>query len=649
MSDNQLGRQFSRVARAVFQSSTFLGLAMIGLLWLGLTGYRMSEQSAAQESAIQNTGNLARAFEMQLTTAIGEIDNRLLAAREAYYGARDTFDMSKEFTARELSGGPAFAAAQVDGDGIVKSMAGGTIVGRIDVGDSAAFLFHKSNEGDTVFISKPVRGRVTNKWSIHISRRLLRPDGTFDGFLSIAADPYHFVRLYDSIELGIDGYVAIIGADQAFRAVGGHTLDVLGKTFRDATFDDMTRERSGWAMSNSEWSDGIRRLVSYRTLKDYPLTIAVALSQRTMLIGVNRSQQAHTLVASLITLLILIACGLGVSARLRLHQTQAQLSQKNIWFEATLNNMVQGVCLFDASKRILVANRRYADLYKLDPDQIRPGTSLRDILEIRLRAGTYEGPEPEAYIRDQIQEPREIQKQPDGRYIEIVREQLADGGWVTTHEDVTERQANESRITHMALHDALTGAANRLLLHDRVEAAFARLQRDGEMFALILIDLDHFKNVNDTHGHAAGDLLLKTVVTRLQTCVRDTDTLARLGGDEFAILQSAIASPDDVKTLAGRIMTAMSEPVMAEGGPIVPGVSAGIAIAPWDGSSIDAMFDAADVALYRAKELGRGRYCLFASFEDLANSQVSSLRKILPAPDADENAHLDARKPARRA
>jgi diguanylate cyclase (GGDEF)-like protein len=211
---------------------------------------------------------------------------------------------------------------------------------------------------------------------------------------------------------------------------------------------------------------------------------------------------------------------------------------------------------------------------------------------------------------------------------------LDDGGFVTTYMDITERRRSEEKIAHMALHDALTGLANRVLLGDKLEHALARVKR-GEMVAVHLLDLDHFKNVNDTLGHPAGDKLLRDAADRLRALVRETDTIARMGGDEFAIVQVTIGQPSDATALAHRVIESVSRPYELEGRQVVIGTSVGIAVGPVDGLSSDQLMRNADLALYRAKGDGRGTYRFFEADMDVQMQERRALeydlRKALAA------------------
>jgi diguanylate cyclase (GGDEF)-like protein/PAS domain S-box-containing protein len=177
--------------------------------------------------------------------------------------------------------------------------------------------------------------------------------------------------------------------------------------------------------------------------------------------------------------------------------------------------------------------------------------------------------------------------------------------------DVTEQRRAEARIAHMAHHDALTGLPNRVLFHERLDEALLRLRRQDEKLAIHYLDLDQFKNVNDTLGHPVGDLLLKAVADRLRLCLRESDMVARFGGDEFAVLQMGLAGAYEASDLADRIVNLMSEPFDIDGQQVVIGASAGIAFAPNDGDCTDLLVRNADMALYEAKE----ESCIFRFFE----------------------------------
>jgi diguanylate cyclase (GGDEF)-like protein len=202
---------------------------------------------------------------------------------------------------------------------------------------------------------------------------------------------------------------------------------------------------------------------------------------------------------------------------------------------------------------------------------------------------------------------------------------MADGGWVATYEDITERRRAEAQIAYMAHHDSLTDLANRVLFREHVEQALARARRYDEGFAVICLDLDRFKDVNDTLGHPVGDMLLKAVADRLRGCVRESDVVARLGGDEFAVLEIGSGLPSHVGILAGRIVEALGAPFDLDGQEVVVGASLGVAVAPADGADPDQLLKNADMALYRAKADGRG---VFRFFEPGMDARLQERRAL---------------------
>jgi len=299
-----------------------------------------------------------------------------------------------------------------------------------------------------------------------------------------------------------------------------------------------------------------------------------------------------------------------------LKEQKAKLRDTNLRLDAALDNMSQGLCFFDRNDKLQVVNRRFCEIFNLSPEAVRPGISFIDILTLSIAAGNHDGKTLDDVVMDRdahIQEhgPRPfLQELSSGKVISISQTITSDGGWVATYEDVTEQRRAESRIAFMARHDALTSLPNRALFRERIEQAVSHANR-GNGFAVLSVDLDQFKPVNDTLGHPVGDKLLETVAQRLLSCVREVDTVARLGGDEFAIVQCNVHSPDDAGQLARRVVDTISKPFEIDGNRITIGCSVGISVAPGDGTSSEKLLKNADVALYRAKTDGRGTWRFF--------------------------------------
>ena len=332
----------------------------------------------------------------------------------------------------------------------------------------------------------------------------------------------------------------------------------------------------------------------------------------------------------------LLACGFGLGAILASRAerkaraerdaafaTEQTLTAQNKNYEDAVNNMSQGLCMFNAAGEIVLCNRAYLRMYALSPDVVKPGCTLRRLIEHRREVGLFSG-DVDQYVATILEtvakgEVRSrLGSTADGRAINIVDQPIAGGGWLVTHEDISERRRAEEKIVYMAQHDALTDLFNRTQFIERIEYELARSRRSSEAFAILILDLDHFKAVNDSLGHPIGDLLLRKVAGRLRDSTRDSDTVARFGGDEFAILQTLNDDAmDEVIALAERILRELSAPYDIEGHQLNIGASIGIALAPGDGADADQLMRNADLALYRAKADGRNDYRFFEATMDV--------------------------------
>ena len=299
-----------------------------------------------------------------------------------------------------------------------------------------------------------------------------------------------------------------------------------------------------------------------------------------------------------------------------------ELHTQNARFDAALNNMSQALCLVDAHGRLIECNVRFLELFGVPRGAARPGASMQQVFQSVTEGGRYDGRMIESIRLEQDalsvsgRSGKFFQEDAQGRALAVSHQPMEDGGWVATYEDISERRRAEAQISFMAHHDALTSLPNRLLFRERMETALARLATSGESLAVLCIDLDHFKDVNDTLGHPAGDALLRAVAGRLRNCIRDSDVVARLGGDEFAILQISGNQPDAAESLAQRIVESLAQTYDVDGHPAVVGASVGVSFATDASASPDILLKCADMALYRAKSDGRGRYRFFQAEMD---------------------------------
>ncbi|MGY8633641.1 EAL domain-containing protein [Bradyrhizobium sp. 14AA] len=285
-------------------------------------------------------------------------------------------------------------------------------------------------------------------------------------------------------------------------------------------------------------------------------------------------------------------------------------------FDTALNNMPHGLCMFRSDGRLAVMNHRFGDLMALPDDLVKRGASAADIVSACIAAGSISA-ESGDEILSEIAKARIceiVTADPDpvrARALAWTFQPMTGGGTVLLLEDITERTNAEARISHLARYDELTALPNRVSFRDEIERLLAISQNSERLSALLFIDLDQFKQVNDTLGHPCGDQLLCAVANRLREMLRPEDFVARFGGDEFVVFQQNLNAPEDAASLARRIVERLSERYRIDNHLVEIGASVGIALTSPDGTSADTLLKNADMALYRAKADGRGTFCFF--------------------------------------
>ncbi len=296
------------------------------------------------------------------------------------------------------------------------------------------------------------------------------------------------------------------------------------------------------------------------------------------------------------------------------HALADALAEQAANFDAALTNMPHGLAMFDASESLVICNRGFAEFFRLDDESRAKGASPSRIIFCAARAGLLPLDGLDLVEEQFVAGTRCRARQEmtlalrDGRIFELTFQAMAHGGAVVIVNDVTERKAQEAKIAHMARFDKLTGLPNRSQFEEKFAEILARTARSSQPFAVVCIDLDHFKEVNDTLTHMVGDQLLVAVARRMQGCIRPSDHLARFGGDEFVLILPYLDKDGAVAEVSGllqRLIETVAEPYEIDSHAIVIGMSAGVAIAPADGRSRDDILRAADLALYKSKQQGR--------------------------------------------
>jgi diguanylate cyclase (GGDEF)-like protein len=484
----------------------------------------------------------------------------------------------------------------------------------VSIADRHYFKTLKSDRQSQLVLVESIVSRVTGAWTTVLARKLTGPNGEFLGAIVRGIEPAHFEKFFASVALGEGATISMSLRDGTLLARYPHVDEMIGRNFSGPLFEQVLAKADHGTTRISSPIDGQERLGAVRELTNFPIVMIATTTVSAALADWREQTRSLIGMAGLATLVIALMLFLIVRQLSRQHRaTQRRLTVEKQRLDTAIDNMTQGLLLFDASHRVVVCNQRYIEMYGLSPSVVKPGCSFRDVVAHRKQTGTFAG-DIDEYCSDIVRNLAlgkvAVTTIAGGRSIQIANRPLADGGWVATHDDITERLRSDERIAHLAHYDALTDLPNRTLFHDKLDLEIKRIHR-GEQLAVLYINIDEFKSVNDSLGHPVGDALLKAVAARLSGCVRATDIVARLGGDEFAIVRTAVEHPADVTNLVTRIYQAIREPYACLGHQLTADASIGIALAPQDGTDLDQLLKNADLAMYGAKAEGRRTYRFF--------------------------------------
>ena len=517
-----------------------------------------------------------------------------------------------------------------DADGRLINSSQSWPVPKISIADRDYFKALAADDRSPSVLLAPVKSRFTGGWTTVIARKVTASNGQFLGVVSRGISPANLETFFQSLAIGKGSAIALLHRDGTLLARYPHIEEMMGRNFRTSPVQQLLTKAENGTIRLISPIDGEDRLASTRALSEFPLsiisttTIASALSdwrlQTRVLIGI----------AALLALVIAATLLLIVRKLSQRHaESEHRLALEKERLNTAVNNMTQGLLLYDRDGRVVLCNERYREMYNLSSEEAKAGLHFHDLITLRKETGSFKGNVDEfcASVLHNValkKPTNSIVDTPDGRSIQIVNRPLENGGWVTTQEDITERRRAEKKIELLAHYDELTGLPNRASFREKLKQELARAKR-GEQVAVLYIDIDEFKGVNDTLGHPAGDELLRIVAARLRSCIRETDTVARLGGDEFAIVQTAVQQSSDVLELVKRIQNSIREPHECLGHQVTSDASIGIALAPNDGDDLDQLLGSADLAMYGAKKDGRRT---FRFFEPGMDARVKARRTL---------------------
>ena len=597
------------------------GVFLIAAITIGtaiITGNFRERALNSSERELENTVLLlARHFDQQLEDfeviqkdLIAYMRSSGIASREDYKRRMSGQDIHLMLKAKLGALSYVGGVNIFDADGVLINASASWPVPEVRVADRSYFKVFKSDPRSPDMLIEPVYSRITGLWTTVIARRMTGPTGEFLGAVGRGIEAANFEKFFASLALGEGAAISMYHRDGTLLARYPHVDAMIGQNFKAGPVHQQVLAKSdhGTVRIISP-IDGQDRLASARTLRNFPISVVATTTIASALADWREQIRFLIAVAGLSVLAISTLLFLVVRRLSQQHQLEKQR------LDTAINNMTQGLLMFDSSHRLVVANQRYVEMFGVSTEVVKPGCTLQDLLNHRKEIGSFKG-DVDAYCATLFRKMAQgeifqtILETADGGSIQVSYRPLPRGGWVTTLEDITERRRVEDRITHLAHYDALTDLPNRALFHEQLKRELARIA-PGEQLAVLYIDIDEFKSVNDTLGHLIGDELLKSVAVSLGRCVRDTDFVARLGGDEFAIVQTGIRTADDVTGLVTRVLDTIREPYECLGHQVTTDASIGIALAPQHGADLDQILKNADLAMYAAKSAGRRTYRFF--------------------------------------
>ncbi len=644
-----------------------LSSALIAVMVIAIIGTIWHMRQSALEMAKTQVDKLGVTISEQATRSIQATDmvmqawrDRALASGvatpEAFksYFSQQTVHSVLKWQSGELPQTRAITVVDADGT-LVNSSGDWPVRSPINLSDRDYFKYMLAHNDPSMFVSRQDSEDGLDTPTIYLVRRVSSPIGKFLGLVVGVLDQDYFQNIYRLVSSD-DTSVEMLRADGAVLAsypVVGSNYDTMpaSRQWRDAG------RRDGETFIMSGVLGRVPRLVSVHSLSNMPIIVQVGISYH----QITRAWRGDTAFIVTGTVCALICFGLLLRAlalqmrRLErseqslvtqnqalqvtqgrmqaqtkiLSASQRSLAEKSAALEVTLETMDQGLITVTCDGDISIHNRRVVGMLGLPENWFSTRRTFPELVDHQKTQGEFDVPGQQlplivgsGLFPDQ---PHRYERlRPDGRLLEVQSIPFPKGGMVRTFTDITERRQSEEQLRFSARHDSLTKLVNRVVFHERLQQAMELADRTGQAVAVIFLDLDQFKQVNDTLGHASGDLLLAGVAAKLQSVVRDIDTIARMGGDEFALVQPLVDQPRNAELLATRLLDIVAQPFVIEGNEVSVGASIGISLYPAHGASVTELLRSADTALYRAKTAGRGRSLLFDT--SMRDEQLNALQ-----------------------
>ncbi|MFT4119165.1 EAL domain-containing protein [Bradyrhizobium sp.] len=497
-----------------------------------------------------------------------------------------------------------------------------------DLSDREYFHVISSAEGPDRFVTQPLVNRANGEWTIYVARRITSPTGVFLGVLLGEMRFSYFARYFSVIAQQPDAVVSMFDLTGVLLVRHPEIEGAVGTVPNSVSRQLWQQGRDRGTTRGVSAIDGMDRIFAFDRLPHYPIIVSISRSIDAVLAPLREQQRFIAFIAVLLDLAVVLGLFVVfryIKGRNRLKSLEASLvkaeidravATENRRFTIAVNAMAQCLIMFDRNHRLIVINPSFREVFGLSPERVKTGCSLAVVVRAAIASGsvTMKNVRRLKASLNMNEDASEAMSATwdinNHRSLLVGFDRSPDDGCLMTAVDITERRRAEAQIFHMARHDGLTGLKNRTEFRERLDNA-VRAAAQGLPHAVLFLDLDYFKNVNDTWGHQVGDALLQAVTSRIRRCCRTSDSIARLGGDEFAIIQPLTRGLEAAEVLCERIVARLSRPFEIAGHQLHIGCSIGVALAPDDGTDAESLLKCADLALYKAKADGRNCFRFF--------------------------------------
>lgn len=605
---------------------------MVGLLVVGLIGsmtvYWVQAEAAnarLRQDILFMTDlhaeQLADAVARQAEDLVRGIDNGLQHMRHDYLLDPKSFEEAVQATLKVYPEGTILNISVFDATGVaIYNMVPARE--KVSAGDRDYFRVQATSTGDLPYVGQAILGRVSKVWAVPVSRKLLR-EGRFHGVMTVFLRADYLQRMLARITRHEGDVISLFNQEGAYLSRSTDLMNALGKsTPRDRPFLGPDAPRRGVLRTVAAY-DKVSRIYGWSRLDEHPLVVVVGLATRPVLAPIEarieQNRQASVIGSSMIALGMLLTIGLLLHTarqQRRLTENEVSLQISKTAFDAAS----EGMMVTDAQNRILMTNPAFTTITGYTAHEVigqRPSLLASGHQNREFYSGLWDALNTRGHWEGEV-----TNRHKDGQfYIEWLKINVIDRDdpirrrHVAVISDITARKKSDEVVWRRANYDELTGLPNRRLFMDRLKQTLGRAARHHHCMAVLFVDLDEFKPVNDRFGHQTGDQLLKQVASRMDLCLREEDTVARQGGDEFVVMLATVLSQRDALAVANKLLAALHEPFRVDEHLISIGASIGVAVFPEHGDSAETLVDNADAAMYAAKAQGRHSVRLYSADE----------------------------------